>query len=833
MATMRPPLPLLCALFAALGCGGSVPHADARFQLELGRLDRAEELLGAARDPSAEHLRGLIRERREHRAEVRARVDAIVARGAELGARRTLEELRALARAESDPVAREWIDAAASRMRDRSAASAASRPLPKGELPGPSRDELDERAAQALLVEERAPAGPRATPPEPQPVDPILALVLEDIARARDAGRWRYALQMIELALPDAPDPRQLEALRAEVLAVSFAEAEDVLREVDFAERTAGLRAAALFLDRERAAFPESEAKALLDRAAAAFAERLVARVEPDPSAPPAATSRAARESAAPAELAARAGALAEQGELAAARDLLESALALARPGAAREVLAARAYALGQRIDLRTALARAEAADPAPFAAQGISHVDARGASIEGAAVAWDRVPVQTLRRLAEACELGERARVGCVLEGLARGEERGLEELAGLVEEGLVGRREAFGLLAHLRGEELPEGGYRFVAGAWVSAPELDRQRVAGEAAALSRELVRASEDERDALLERFLALVDENPHLVAEVADAVEARWERAAAFLTKGATLRQLEHLAEVRADLDAAREHALELIFDEETYFYPYTNPPVPSDKASLYPGVQREVEKRVGAVRELWDHGRRVAFPRQFRAALRELAWASSYQGELGLELELFPGIPDFIDGVDPARDSADLRSFAWDAAERRALAYDRAVRARNAELWKAAQAKPERVASVAERDQVRITNDYRALLGRRALAWNPLVQEAAKGHSSYMADTGRFGHFEEAAERRTPYARMLLAGYAGGVSENCAAGSAGAEAAHAQWLRSSGHHRNILSPGHREMASGSAGSYWTQNFGVGTQFEEELGAWLD
>jgi uncharacterized protein YkwD len=48
------------------------------------------------------------------------------------------------------------------------------------------------------------------------------------------------------------------------------------------------------------------------------------------------------------------------------------------------------------------------------------------------------------------------------------------------------------------------------------------------------------------------------------------------------------------------------------------------------------------------------------------------------------------------------------------------------------------------------------------------------------------------------------------------------------QAAHDGWLRSSGHHRNILMPGHREMASASASNYWTQNFGADTAFQREL-----
>jgi uncharacterized protein YkwD len=46
--------------------------------------------------------------------------------------------------------------------------------------------------------------------------------------------------------------------------------------------------------------------------------------------------------------------------------------------------------------------------------------------------------------------------------------------------------------------------------------------------------------------------------------------------------------------------------------------------------------------------------------------------------------------------------------------------------------------------------------------------------------------------------------------------------------AHDGWAHSSGHHRNLLMAGHREMASSLVSLYWTQNFGADRAFEKEL-----
>jgi len=114
------------------------------------------------------------------------------------------------------------------------------------------------------------------------------------------------------------------------------------------------------------------------------------------------------------------------------------------------------------------------------------------------------------------------------------------------------------------------------------------------------------------------------------------------------------------------------------------------------------------------------------------------------------------------------------------------------------------------------------------------LAWNPRLQESSDGHSAYMARTGHFGHYEEGdEERRTPFDRMRLAGYNYGVSENCHRGGGSAQGAHEGWCKSSGHHRNLLSAGHTEMASAVDSGYWTQNFGTDKDYRSEIEAWLD
>jgi uncharacterized protein YkwD len=141
----------------------------------------------------------------------------------------------------------------------------------------------------------------------------------------------------------------------------------------------------------------------------------------------------------------------------------------------------------------------------------------------------------------------------------------------------------------------------------------------------------------------------------------------------------------------------------------------------------------------------------------------------------------------------------------------------------------------------AEREQVRVTNEYRLMMGGRrspagdvhpirALRIHPQLVQAARGHSSDMATLGFFDHFNtRVPAKRTPDDRIKLAGYPMlGCSENIAQGQSTPDGAHGRWLRSSGHHRNLLTPGWVEMGSGQSGSFWTQNYGFRSDDDWEV-----
>jgi uncharacterized protein YkwD len=266
------------------------------------------------------------------------------------------------------------------------------------------------------------------------------------------------------------------------------------------------------------------------------------------------------------------------------------------------------------------------------------------------------------------------------------------------------------------------------------------------------------------------------------------------------------RRLVKLRDLRRDLDKARKHALTLIFDEKTYFYPYR------DRMAEYRPVQDEVDLRVAAVREIWDSPLKInlKMDSSMKTLLEEIDEVNKVIEGLGVDATEFRRVVEGLTAY--LGKTLTIREYFHDTTERDFIEYSRRVMEWNASL--------KTDAAKMEVEQVRITNEYRIMMGRRALVLHELLLRTARGHSNEMSKEGYFSHFSPHPERRTPDMRAKIEGYkASAVSENIHRGSGNPQGAHNGWVHSSGHHRNLLQKFWTEMATGQAGKYWTQNFG--------------
>ncbi len=434
--------------------------------------------------------------------------------------------------------------------------------------------------------------------------------------------------------------------------------------------------------------------------------------------------------------------------------------------------------------------------------------------------VSWHAVEADSIAQVAAAAKVSAQATLGAA-SLLYRRDARRLAEraLARALQADASLKQEVWRTVAHGRGDAEDPRGYELRADGFVSVADAEAEKQAGKVLARIDSALRSKDKKaREALLTDALAL---GPAAVGAIASRLQRLLDKEIETLDASPTKKLVDKLAAQRQALDAARQHAKELIYDEVKYFYPYKPPQVDSDRYAEYVRVQQEVNRRVDAVRALWNDDRaKGKAPANFADAVERLDWIAIALRDLG-ELD-----PLAMVGAEWARavvpgEQIDIQTFCKTAEEKEQL-----------QQWRRIEAYNEILGAQIERGDaslLRITNAYRAMFRHRPLALDLKVLAAAKGHAKEMSQLGYFSHFSPTPGRKTPTDRMLLEGYSHGGGENIAL-TDGPESAHLAWCQSSGHHRNLLSPNHTEAGMAGDGRNWVQNFGSGTGHEQKLPA---
>jgi len=314
------------------------------------------------------------------------------------------------------------------------------------------------------------------------------------------------------------------------------------------------------------------------------------------------------------------------------------------------------------------------------------------------------------------------------------------------------------------------------------IEPPDLDQLTAAY---AMLRDGLRGAEerDARNARKKAARAIVSMRRDLVRVV--------ERAARDAASG------ERKKEAYLELKRLREEALAIIFDTTRY-----------PDANHGAAGQHLVDEEVEALQEFWERKPPELEEPEVVRALEALDATEPWLDELEVsDRRRGKTLRELREEVEEKTHPG--RLAGTDEDEDR-FERDRKVREYNAGRTDL----PEEV-----REQVRVLNDYREMLGRHALAIERRLCESARKHSEWMESTGNFDHNQPNPGTRTPQDRAGQEGYTAPVGENIAFGYNSPEAVHLGWYNSSGHHRNMTSAEWHEIGVGRAGSYWTQNFG--------------
>lgn len=443
------------------------------------------------------------------------------------------------------------------------------------------------------------------------------------------------------------------------------------------------------------------------------------------------------------------------------------------------------------------------------------------GASLVGTAagvpirVSWYEVAPKALPAFWERVHPDAGASLG-VATLLYKGEEPALAEaLLAKVLRADGGQKAAIDqVVAAGRGEPFDPRGYTLGADGFTSVRSVEAQKQGLKLAARLDGLLRGKDP---AAREAFLTeVLSQGPDALAALVVAFRKEFAAQVAKLDAGTLKKQVDRLAAQREQLDRVRQFAKDLIYDEVAYFYPYRPPAVSPDRFAEYNRVQAEVDRRVADVRTLWrDERNRVKIPTSLQGELDRLDWVAKVLGDLGeLDAAALAQV-DWARALPPG-DTIGIADFCRTPAERAELEEWRHIVAYNEIVQK--------LVGSSAREQLQVTNEYRAMFRHRPLALCLSISKASQGHAEEMSQLGYFAHMSPTPGRRTPFDRMKLAGYDFGVSENIALNDS-APGAHNAWCHSSGHHRNLLNAHHREFGIGVDGRNWVQNFGSGTTYE--------
>jgi hypothetical protein len=364
--------------------------------------------------------------------------------------------------------------------------------------------------------------------------------------------------------------------------------------------------------------------------------------------------------------------------------------------------------------------------------------------------------------------------------------------------------RRRRDQVLADARRMAVPAEGFRLVEERFLSPAEFKRFELNASVERLKKELEAREAPKRRAAFEAFAAL---GADARASFHAALLARRDGLDQALKKDPIHRKLSALRDKRAQIDKLRAELLALIFDETNYPYPYRPPQATSAQFAAYQKQQALIDERTPVLKRAWTDADSVAVGESYRGVLAQIAEVEAWLKEA--EAPEFPALPGYYTLLPAEKAPLTVRSLALDAAEREKIDASVAIMEKNGF---------HETASKGEIDQCRFTNEYRVMLGRRAVVlYGPLVA-ASRGHCQDMTRYSFFAHESPVPGKRSPADRMRLAGVdPRGGGENIAV-SSGPQGAFEGWRRSSGHHRNMVEAGWRYLGVGNDGRYWCQLF---------------
>jgi uncharacterized protein YkwD len=350
--------------------------------------------------------------------------------------------------------------------------------------------------------------------------------------------------------------------------------------------------------------------------------------------------------------------------------------------------------------------------------------------------------------------------------------------------------------ILARRRGIEEPPGGFVLFRKRLVTPAEKARVLLLERIETLGKQARTTTNEKRRRAAWAELARIGDPALEMLQL--VLRERRTRVAEELKKSRAFSASRFAARFGKELQKRRKAALAFILDPNKYPYP--------NKSEA---AQKQAEELVEEVRKIYErpYGRLLEASESAQALDKELQ-------ELDTMLARVDPLGEPIHETVQEEIQAGLetRLIGVDNQDKKRIEYNLSVEKYNREVTTTADEE--------ERANVKAVNEYRWMMGLNAVKIDERLVRAARKHSIEMQQRNYFAHDSPTKHLKTPGLRAKREGYTGGVSENIARGASTGVQAFWQWFKSSGHHRNMVNPGHTDLGCGAANHHWwTQKFG--------------
>ncbi|MBI3097050.1 MAG: FHA domain-containing protein [Planctomycetes bacterium] len=367
---------------------------------------------------------------------------------------------------------------------------------------------------------------------------------------------------------------------------------------------------------------------------------------------------------------------------------------------------------------------------------------------------------------------------------------------------------------VGRIRAMKIPQGGFLYFKGQWCTPDEHKFAVKDDEVDTLCSKIVKAGaysvekgkKEISDACagLEAILA----DGAITSDVKGKLNIPERRVKAFQTKRTMVAKdlqntqgmvgLNRLKAVKQELVKKREAAIKVIFDLKIY---------PDEDHGRI--GQPKVDEAVAEVRKLWN---------------KAGEYVAHLDRGIGDRIQFIQAIDEWVQKYDvPTAEGEDMSSLLamlnkkLDLRNVGADSHDQSVIDYNKKMWEFNE-KHQTQMGPEENEVLKLTNEYREMMGYKILQADDRLAKAARKHCDYMEAKGILTHDEDVPGMHSPSDRVAKEGYPGGAGENCAVGMQDAMGAFTGWYNSSGHHRNMLGE-YTQLGVGKTGAYWTQDFG--------------